>query len=80
MKNRPYLLLAVLALLAITIWNLHAQNNFVMRQKWDYQVVKEDSGDGIYQLNKAGREGWELVTTIKTSDAVYHYMKRVGSR
>ena len=45
---------------------------------WEYYTILTISSDGMWQfgddikekLNKAGEQGWELVTAIPTSDAM----------
>lgn len=45
-------------------------------QRWQYYTEPNDQGDNQRQLNRAGREGWELVAV----DEEYLYFKRPNGR
>ena len=47
---------------------------------WEYKVMDRALDDlpDSDELNGLGRDGWELATTISTSDQVIFYFKRLG--
>jgi len=46
---------------------------------WEYMIVSA-SGIGakteLAMMNDLGGDGWELATTVKQEDAIFHYFKR----
>jgi Domain of unknown function (DUF4177) len=51
------------------------------RTIWEYkQVVRNFSRDGMpseEELNKLGKEGWELVSIVSNAGSLYLYLKRI---
>jgi hypothetical protein len=47
---------------------------------WEYKVWARSLDDlpEPDELNGLGKDGWELSTTVSTSDQVYFYFKRLG--
>ncbi len=42
-------------------------------QRWEYKVFVESGDRAVAELNRLGREGWELVAVIETQ---VFYLKR----
>lgn len=48
-------------------------------KKWDYKTIVCAAADGERRLKEAGKEGWELVSVVKSDAgqfACYFYLKR----
>jgi hypothetical protein len=47
---------------------------------WEYKQVTRELSEGVpteEQLNQFGKDGWELVSILSTSDRSYLYFKRM---
>jgi hypothetical protein len=47
---------------------------------WEYKVLSRplDELPDSDELNRLGKDGWELAATIHTPEQVYFYFKRLG--
>jgi hypothetical protein len=75
-KNKLYLSLIMLVLLALVAWTTRAQgqSSNPARQAWQYKII-DDQPNMTQVMNQLGADGWELVT-ISPSHNTYVF-KRV---
>jgi len=62
-KNKIYLSLVMVVLLALVAWTTRAQgqSSNPARQVWEYKII-DDQANMTRIMNQLGSDGWELVT------------------
>jgi len=60
-KNKIYLSLVMVVLLALVAWTTHAQgqSSNPARQAWEYKII-DDQANMTRVMNQLGDAGWEL--------------------
>ena len=74
-KNKLYLSLVMVVLLALVAWTTRAQGqrSNPARQAWEYKII-DDQANMTRIMNQLGADGWELVT-INPSHNTYLFKR-----
>lgn len=64
------ILWVLVGMFALQLWGTFGQVPKVMPTTWEYKITAVPDGNFSEEMNKLGKEGWELVTARRASDGL----------